>query len=107
MGQILGRGIVEAGYIVEIAVVQLFVDDGLDRPDNVGIIHEPARGLVHGPAYQDRDAVGVAVQAATLVALGNRRQPVCRLEAELLDQLDFHGSLPAEADHDSTLDYKG
>jgi hypothetical protein len=91
LSELLGRGVLQAGNVVQIAVIQ-----GVnDRPDDlfeVPEIHHPA-GMGIGRAGDAHvDAIPVAVEPAAFVALRRATETMGRLETKCFDQLEFHKS---------------
>src|SRR4051812_48364601 len=82
--KVLACRVLEALDLIQVVVVQLRVErleGGLDVTE----VHEPTGRRVHVAADVDLDLEAVSVQPSALVPLGHKRQPVSRLEAELLE----------------------
>ena len=87
-GDILAGGVVQAGNVVEVVVVQLF-EHGFECGLEFGKVHHPAGRLRRLAAHRQPDLERVAVQASALVFRRDVGQPVGGLEVKFL--VDFHG----------------
>jgi hypothetical protein len=67
-------------------MVQLIIDR-LELGLNIGEVHDPTDGLLHGATQVEDGFEGMTVQAATLVAFRHMWQPVRRFESEFLENV--------------------
>jgi len=86
----LARGIFEARYFVQVVMVDAIVD-GPPRVVELLIVDEPSGLFVDGPRNGELHAKAVAVEARAFVAARDLREPVRRLEAELVHEPNVHG----------------
>lgn len=86
-GEDFTGGILEAGDVVEIVVVELLVE-GTEGGVQVGEVANPAEGWVDLTADVDLDTERMAVQARAFVAGGHVGEAMCGLEAKFFK--DFH-----------------
>lgn len=89
-GEHFACGVFEAWYFVQVVMIQLCFEG---RPGIVEIrkIDIPASLWVHGAFHRQLDLEAMAVEAATLMALRDVRQPVCCFKAELMHEANVHG----------------
>lgn len=86
-GEVLAGGILQAGKIIQIVVVETLVER-LEYRFDFGKVSDPA-GMGINVAFKiDRDLEGMAMQATAFVSLGYVRKPMGRLESEFLE--NFH-----------------
>src|SRR5258707_15459308 len=79
--QDFARRVLEPGYLVQIVVVELFVER---RPHAVELaeVDEPSRFGIHRSLDGELDLEAMTVQARALVPLGHVREAVRRLETK-------------------------
>src|SRR5579864_8392472 len=93
-GDDLARRVAQPLDLVEVVVVE-HVEQRLHGVRQLGVVADPAGRFGDRPVHVHRDPVGVAVQPAALVVGRDVREPVGRLEAELLE--DLHGARTSPA----------
>src|SRR6185437_4709737 len=84
--ELLAGRILEAGDLVEIAVVERLMERS-EGGRELGEIAHPAQARVERTRDVHRQQKGVSVQARAFVAGRNVGQAVCRLDAEFLEDL--------------------
>ena len=86
-GEVLAGGIIQAGKIIQIVVVETLVER-LEYRLDFGKVSDPAGMGINVALKIDRDLEGMAMQATAFVSLGYVRKPMGRLESEFLE--NFH-----------------
>lgn len=87
-GDVLRGGIFQSGNIVEVVVVKRFFDR-FECGFYIGEVSDPAESGVEGGFEHDADPIGVAVYPAAFVVLRHKREAMCRIHSEFLENLHF------------------
>ena len=85
--EVLAGRILETGNVIQIVVVEAFIER-LEYRFDFGEITYPAGMRINIALQIDSDLEGMAMQATAFVSLGYMRKPMGRLESEFLE--NFH-----------------